>query len=50
MATLFGKLREHELELGRLIEEEEKRKNKYLAFKYEISKGKSHEKGDDSNC
>ena len=39
MATLFGKLREHELELGRLNEEDIGRK-KNIAFKTEVVKGK----------
>jgi len=33
MATLFGKLREHELELGRLKEEEEREKRQSIALK-----------------
>ena len=33
MATLFGKLREHELELGRLKEEEEGEKRQSIALK-----------------
>jgi len=32
MATLFGKLREHELELGRLKEEEEGEKRQSIAL------------------
>ncbi|BAT84348.1 hypothetical protein VIGAN_04169000 [Vigna angularis var. angularis] len=41
MPILFGKLREHELELRRLTAEEDQGKRKTLAFKSEISKGKS---------
>lgn len=33
MATLFGKLREHELELGRLREEEESEQKQFIALK-----------------
>ena len=48
MAALFGKLREHELHLGRLNEDEEKAKKKTLAFKSEIDKGKNLKEKDDS--
>jgi len=45
VATLFGKLREYELELGRLKDEEEVNKNnKGLALKTRTSL-KSHLKG-----
>jgi len=40
MAALFGKLREHELELGRLNEEKHIRRKKNIAFKTEVVKGK----------
>jgi len=39
MATLLGKLREHELELGRLNEEEDLGRKKNIAFKSEVIKG-----------
>ena len=44
MATLFGKLREHELELGRLNEEEDIGRKKNIAFKTEVVKGKKQKK------
>jgi len=48
MAALFGKLREHELELGRLNEEEDiGRKN--IAFKTEVVKGKKQKEEEDSD-
>jgi len=40
MATLFGQLREHELELECLNEEEDKGRKMNIAFKYEIVKSK----------
>jgi len=40
MATLFGKLREHKLELGRLNEEEDLGRNKNIAFKSKVIKSK----------
>jgi len=46
MATLFGKLREHELELGRLNEEDIGRK-KNIAFKTEVVKGKKQKEEED---
>ena len=46
MATLFGKLREHELELGRLNEEEDIGRNKNIAFS-EVIKGKKHKDEED---
>jgi len=46
---MFGKLREHELELGRLNEEEDERRKKYVDLKFEISKGKSHVEKNDSD-
>ncbi|XP_014522211.1 uncharacterized protein LOC106778738 [Vigna radiata var. radiata] len=48
MAVLFGKLREHELELNRLSVEEAQGKRKTLAFKTENSKGTSLEKDEES--
>ena len=45
MATLFGKLREHELELGRLKEEEKGEKRQSIALKATaktISKSKTN--------
>ena len=48
MAALFGKLREHELVLGRLNEEEDiGRKN--IAFKTEVVKGKKQKEEEDSD-
>ena len=40
MVALFAKLREHELELGRLKEEEDIGRKKNIAFKTEVVKGK----------
>ena len=40
MAALFGKLREHELELGRLNDEEDVGRKKNITFKTEVVKGK----------
>jgi len=48
MASLFRKLREHELELGRLNEEDQGRK-KNIVFKSEVVKSKSPKKDDDSD-
>ncbi|XP_052724697.1 uncharacterized protein LOC128194073 [Vigna angularis] len=48
-AILFGKLREHELELKRLTTEEDQGKRKTLAFKSEISKGKSYKRIEDDD-
>ncbi|XP_022637970.1 uncharacterized protein LOC106764054 isoform X1 [Vigna radiata var. radiata] len=48
MATLFGKLREHELDLERLDEEEAKNKKKTLAFKCEVERSKSRIEDEDS--
>ncbi|KOM56269.1 hypothetical protein LR48_Vigan10g216100 [Vigna angularis] len=51
MAALFGKLREHELDLGRLDEEEAKAKNnkKSLALKSEIERSKCKSEDEDSD-
>jgi len=49
MAALFGKLREHELELGRLNEEEDTGRKKNTAFKTEVVKGKKQKEGEDSD-
>ena len=49
MAVLFGKLRDHELELGRLNEEEDQRRKKNITFKSKIIKGKSPKEDDDFN-
>ncbi|XP_047156088.1 protein PXR1-like [Vigna umbellata] len=49
MTILFGKLREHELELNRLTAEEDQGRKNTLAFKYEISKGKSSRRNDDDD-
>ena len=52
MATLFGKLREHELELGRLKEEEDGEKRHTIALKSAVksaAKLKKAESADDSN-
>ena len=49
MAALFGKLREHELELGRLNEEEDIGRKKNIAFKTEVVKGKKQKEEEDSN-
>ncbi|XP_014491091.1 zinc finger CCHC-type and RNA-binding motif-containing protein 1-like [Vigna radiata var. radiata] len=48
MTALFGKLREHELDLGRLNEDKEKEKKKTLAFKSEIGKSKHFNEEEDS--
>ena len=52
IATLFGKLREHELELGRLKEEEDGEKRHTIALKSAVkfaTKLKKAETVDDSN-
>jgi len=49
MAALFGKLREHELELGRLNEEEDIGRNKNIAFKTKVVKGKKQKEEEDSD-
>jgi len=49
MATLFRKLREHELELGRLNEEEDIGRKKNNAFKTEVVKGKKQKEEEDSD-
>ncbi|BAT89667.1 hypothetical protein VIGAN_06068300 [Vigna angularis var. angularis] len=49
MPILFGKLREHELELRRLTAEEDQGKRKTLAFKSEISKGKNSKRIEDDD-
>jgi len=47
MAALFGKLREHELELGRINEEEDIGRKKNIAFKTEVVKGKKQKEEED---
>ena len=49
MAALFGKLREHELELGRLNDEEDIVRKKNIAFKTEVIKGKRQKEEEDSD-
>jgi len=52
ITTLFGKLRKHELELGRLKEEEDGEKRHTIALKSAIKsapKLKKAESADDSN-
>jgi len=52
IATLFGKLREHELELGRLKEEEDGEKRHTIALKSTVKsavKQKKADSADDSN-
>jgi len=49
MAALFGKLREHELELGRLNDEEDQGRKKNIAFKTEVIKGKKQKEEEDSD-
>jgi len=44
MTTLFGKLREQELEQGRLNEEEDLGRKKNIAFKSVVIKGKKKKK------
>ncbi|XP_014496750.1 uncharacterized protein LOC106758331 [Vigna radiata var. radiata] len=48
MATLFGKLREHELELGRLKDEEEIEEKKSIALKATSKKASKSEDNSDS--
>jgi hypothetical protein len=51
LATLFGKLKEHELELERLNKPEEaSNKKKSLALKVSSSKAKHQEQSDDDEC
>ena len=49
MATLFGKLREHELELGRLNDEEDQGREKNIAIKTKVVKGKKQKEEEDSD-
>jgi len=49
MAALFGKLRKHELELGRLNDEEDQGRKKNIAFKTEVVKGKKQKEEEDSD-
>jgi len=49
IAALFGKLREHELELRRLNEEEDQGRKKNITFKSGIVKSKSPKEDDDSD-
>ena len=49
MAALFGKLMEHELELGRLNDEEDIGRKKNIAFKTEVVIGKKKKEEEDSN-
>ena len=49
MAALFGKLREHELKLGRLNEEKDQERKKIIAFKFEVVKSKSPKEDYDSD-
>jgi len=49
MAALFGKLREHEFELGRLNEEEDIGRKKNIAFKFGVVKGKKQKEEEYSN-
>jgi len=49
MAALFGKLREHKLELGRLNDEEDQVRKKNIAFKTEVVKGKKQKEEEDSD-
>jgi len=49
MTTLFGKLREHEVEVGSLNEEEDLERKKNIAFKTKIVKGKKHKEEEDSD-
>ena len=46
MAALFGKLREHKHELGRLNDEEDQGRKKNIAFKTEVVKGKKQKEED----
>jgi len=47
MAALFGKLREHELELRRLNDKEDQGRKKNIAFKTEVVKGKKQKEEED---
>ena len=47
MATLFRKLREHELEQGRLNEEGDRVRKKIIAFKFEVVKRKKPKEVED---
>lgn len=49
MVALFDKLREHELELERLNEEENQGRKMNIAFKFEVLKSKSFKEDDDSD-
>jgi len=49
MVALFGKVREHELELGRLNDEEDIGRKKNIAFKTEVVKGKKQKEEEDSD-
>ena len=49
MAALFGKMREHELEMGRLNDEEDIGRKKNIAFKTEVVKCKRQKEEEDSN-
>jgi len=49
MAALFGKLRKHELEMGRLNEEEDLGRKKNIAFKSKVVKGNKHKEEEDSD-
>jgi len=49
MIALFSKLREHELELGRLNDEEDQGRKRNITFKSEIVKSKSPKEDDDSD-
>jgi len=49
MAALFGKLKEHELELGRLNDEEDQGRKNNIAFKTEVLKGKKQKEEEDSD-
>jgi len=49
MAALFGKLRENELELSRLNEEDDKGRKRNIGFKSEIVNNKSPKEDDDSD-
>jgi len=48
MAALFEKLREHELELG-ILNEEDRGRKKNIDFKSEVIKSKSSKEDDDSD-
>jgi len=49
MAALFGKLREHEIKLGSLNEEEDQGRKRNITFKSEIVKNKSPKEDNDSD-